>query len=182
MTKRYDKSLHRRAIALSVGLFLVGSAGLLYWGLGMPTSVGGFVMRSASSEILPFLVLPVVLLWAAGWLLTIRRPAQFQRYTLRRAAVVLSSAAGITWASQFIPFPTDYPGCCMLGPTRERGLPVIYMKATEQDFQASEPDFSHPSIIYLGIIVNLGYWMFALMYLDELHKRWRLVGAREGQL
>ena len=172
-------------IAVSAMLFVLATAGLIYWGAGMPD--GGIRLNMDLEALLHFfgwltlvffLAVVVALIGAFLLLPKLKKPGT---RSLKQWSIAVLCAVVATLVSLAVPIPQDYPACCMVGPTRERGLPVAYTTSTASFGQ--NPVFPAPTVRWYGIILNIGYWAFAYFYIERLakisHSARGIVGGRE---
>lgn len=152
-------------IILSGTLFLVGFVMLTYWGLGMPYYVNAVVhfFREGFGfgDMLYLAAVGGIFVSAVAVALTIpqknvhRGQVSWQELLPRLLCLVIVLGYCTAALTKYIPFPPDYPGCCMAGPSRHRGLPIVYEKKYS-DFGQSLQD---PPVQYARVKFHSGaYW------------------------
>lgn len=122
------RRLFTTRLVLSAILLSIAFGLFLYWSWGMP--LPGDVIepgRISRSYLLRYALVPLVIL-IVGLLTAPWDQKMVRDFITRKTLTVLGlSALGVSLLSCFVPFPPVTPPCCMVGPMRERGLPITYI-------------------------------------------------------
>lgn len=159
----------RIRIAGSIILLLSSTAFITYWGMGLPFP--GDVVNIDKEYLwvlAPFLVIPLVWLIVAIALLPGGVNKFFKGIRLKIGLLVLIIATAVTLLTAFVPFPADTPGCCMIGPSRDRGLPIGFAHSQQEFGLGSTDPYPEPEYNFGWLATDIVIWSFVVLYIHRV--------------
>lgn len=164
MTKT-SKNTHIR-VAGSIILLLSSMVFIIYWGMGMPFPGDVVTIDKEYLWVLsPFLLIPLVWLIVAIALLPGGVSKFLKGIHLKIGLLVLLIASTVTLLTTFVPFPADTPGCCMIGPSRDRGLPIGFAHSQQEFGLGSTDPYPEPEYNVGWIVTDIVIWSFIILYI-----------------
>lgn len=161
-------------LSISIVLAILAFIDLVYIGMGTPTYLDGEISRGTIDRFFDYYIDSYTLIALGGLLLLasiswLILPKIDWRRLFRSPVIVGALVIGVvlTFASLIIPFPQDYPGCCEIGPSRERGLPLPVSVSTGD--LGSHNAFPTPKYRPWVAVADVILWALVVIYILNVY-------------